>query len=189
MNDRRFDVVNDSLGFSVAIEDLPPEGLRISLTADAAKLSALAERLDVASIEQVTAAVELDWVKDEMGRRLVAVRGQIAAHLTQTCVVTLDPLQATLESEIDIRFTDRPDVAEPDLDSEPDDLDPPEYLPDGVIDVAEVVAQQLSLDINPFPRSPDLPYQDVSAGDTAEQEEVSRKPFAGLAALRDKLEK
>jgi uncharacterized metal-binding protein YceD (DUF177 family) len=189
MADRRFDVVSDSLEYSVSFEDLPAEGLWVSLTAGDAERSALAERLDVAEIEKVGAEIELAWVRDQMGRRLIAITGEVHASLTQICVVTLNPLPAELDCVIDLRMTDRPDVAEPDWEADHDDDDPPEYLPEGAIDLAEVIAQQLSLDINPFPRSPDLPYQDVSAGGDGDHADAPEKPFAGLAALREKLDK
>ena len=65
------------------------------------------------------------------------------------------------------------------FDAEIDDS--PELLTD-VLDLGEVAAEALSLALDPFPRSPDADKAlAAAAGDAPE------KPFAALAALRDRL--
>ena len=130
----------------------------------------------------------LQWVPGE--KHLIAVEGRVRTALVQNCVVTLEPLSETIDAGFGLRLTDLED----DGDGEVDDLerddgdhdqDPPEYAAEGVIDLGDLVAQQLALEINPFPRADGLPYLDVSTDSDAQIE--AGKPFAALAALRDKL--
>jgi len=59
--------------------------------------------------------------------------------------------------------------------------DDPERVVDGLIDVGELVAQHLSLNLDPYPRADD-------AGDPVElQTGPVASPFAALASLKDKL--
>jgi uncharacterized metal-binding protein YceD (DUF177 family) len=72
--------------------------------------------------------------------------------------------------------------------------DAPEPLSGNMLDVGEIVAEQLSLAADPYPRRPGAKLEDVMPkprkGEKAEMEagkgEQRRHPFAGLAALRDK---
>jgi hypothetical protein len=68
--------------------------------------------------------------------------------------------------------------------------DAPEPLAGNLLDVGEIVAQQLSLAADPYPRRPGVRLEDVLPKlrkDTRHgRHEPRRHPFAGLAALRDK---
>jgi len=58
-----------------------------------------------------------------------------------------------------------------------------------LLDVGEIVAEQLSLAADPYPRRPGAKLEDVLHGRAAGAGRARRAapaPFAGLAALRDK---
>ncbi len=184
------DIDSDHLGQRIVFEDLPPDGLWVRLRADSDDRRALAELLSVLSVESVEADLRLQWIAGE--NRLVEIDGTVRAALTQRCVVTLEPLAATLEGDIAIRFTDQAeqadqaDESDDGWESDAEEDDPPEYAADGIIDLGDLVAQQLALEVDPFPRTEGLAYQDISVGGDDDDAEAE-KPFAGLAALRDKL--
>ena len=68
--------------------------------------------------------------------------------------------------------------------------DSPEPLSGNLLDVGEIVAEQLSLAADPYPRRPGAKLEDVlprpRGGGRKGAPEQRRHPFAGLAALRDK---
>jgi len=64
--------------------------------------------------------------------------------------VTLDPVPGHVEDEFALLFADEAEDAGA-LDPNADPIEP---LVDGRIDIAEAVAQQLSLAIDPYPRAP-----------------------------------
>ena len=56
-----------------------------------------------------------------------------------------------------------------------------------MLDVGEIVAEQLSLAADPYPRRPGVKFEDVMPKPRrGGRPELRRHPFAGLAALKDK---
>jgi hypothetical protein len=68
--------------------------------------------------------------------------------------------------------------------------DAPEPLTGNLLDVGEIVAEQLSLAADPYPRKQGAKLEDVLPKPRRDgrhgRQEQRRHPFAGLAALRDK---
>ena len=111
----------------------------------------------------------------------------------QACVLTLDPVTQDLDDAFRIVFTkgladDRdPESGEAVLSAQ---ADAPEPLSGNLLDVGEIVAEQLSLVADPYPRRSGARLEDVlprpRGGGRKGPTEQRRHPFAGLAALRDK---
>ena len=98
-------------------------------------------------------------------------------------------MEATLEGSFERLYDIVPEPAEGSDDGNIyiDAEDPPEAVPEGKIDVGEVVAEQLALEINPFPRNPELSFADYSTDpDDGEKTESRGGPFPALAKLRKK---
>ncbi len=172
------------LACRLEVADLPADGVSLELIASADERAELATRLGVQEINELTATMH---VVREQGGAAYRVEGRLHALLVQTCVVTLQPLEAAIDEPILVRFTQSDDGEADDIDWDllPDDEDMPESIVDGAIDLGELAAEQLALEIDPFPRTPGVPYQDHSS-DEGDNEE---NPFSALATLRDKLSK
>jgi uncharacterized metal-binding protein YceD (DUF177 family) len=157
------------------------QGLRrFQLEASPTERAALARRLGL--IELVSLA-GTGFVRPGPGGRWT-VEGHLHAMVLQSCVVSLEPVQSTVEDSFELSFApmDDDDTAEVDLSADADT----EPLPlDGKLDVGEILAQQLSLALDPFPRAPG-----VGPGDRIESLEEGPArvaPFADLSArLRPK---
>lgn len=123
-----------------------------------------------------------------LGKRGWLVKGTLGASITQDCVVTLEPVKTRIDQEVSIRFL--PDTAieyDTPEDVLEDDIEPLEE----VIDLGQVAVEALSLAMPDYPRSVATELKPVTAapeGATPIKDEDT-KAFAGLAALRDKLEK
>jgi uncharacterized metal-binding protein YceD (DUF177 family) len=146
------------------------------IEATAPERRALAERLGIVAVGMLRAHVAIRRIR---GGTAVRLSGYLAADVTQSCVVTLDPVENHLEEEFTILYA--ADTSSDESALGPDtDISWPEPLPDGPLDIGEAVAQQLSLALDPYPRAagiePDRQWSSESAG--------SQNPFAGLAALR-----
>ena len=121
----------------------------------------------------------------------VVVEGRLRGRIVQACVLTLDPVTQDLDDTFRIVFKadmadDRdPESGEAVLNSQ---ADAPEPLTGNMLDVGEIVAEQLSLAADPYPRRPGakLESPEIPATRRKGQPEQRRHPFAGLAALRDK---
>jgi len=163
----------------VASHEVPEGGLELRIEATPDERIRLADYLDVPSVESMTAALSVTrW----RGRGL-AVRGTTRARVTQSCVVTLEPVEGLIDEEVETYFA--PDVAPrlhgstaeaaevPDIDVEP--------LINERVDIGALICEHLAIGLDPYPRKQGVAFQ--SEGDNGDEEEKSGA-FAALASLR-----
>lgn len=151
------------------------DGIRLSIEANAAERKALAGRFGIPSIETLRAEIELRRIR---GGAAVKLTGALLADVTQSCVVTLEPVKQHVEDSFEILYSD--DVTdEQSAIGAAADIAWPEPLPAGPLDVGEAVAEQLSLALDPYPRAAGVALESRWTG-----EEESAKPFAALDKLR-----
>ncbi|WP_343713001.1 DUF177 domain-containing protein [Inquilinus sp.] len=156
----------------IRVNTLPRDGRTIAIEADEAERAALARRFDLLALDEFKARFTLTQGRGDT----VVVAGTLAAAVVQRCVVTLDPVPATVEDEIEAVFAARDgrDEAEVEVDPLAAEVEP---LVDGRIDLGELAAQHLSLALDPYPRSPDAPEP---ATEPPEPGTETRRPFAVL---------
>jgi hypothetical protein len=173
----------------VDLDRMGPGGAALEIAPSDGERAALAKRFGFLGLPAFSARVTVD-------RRpgcQVVVEGRLRGRIVQACVLTLDPVTQDLDDAFRIVF--KQDMAD-DLDPESGEAmlnsqaDAPEPLVGNVLDVGEIVAEQLSLVADPYPRRPGAKLEDVLPrprhGGRKGQPEHRRHPFAGLAALRDK---
>ena len=162
----------------VIVADLDEE-TEMRIEADAHERQALAGRFDLLQLD--TLAAEIRVVR-EIGA-MVHVTGQVVADVTQSCVVTLAPVASHLEFPLDGRFAPAALVAEMEDDEEIlfEEEDPPEIIVDRRIDLGEAVAEQLALEINPFPRAEGAEFAGYDSG--PDDGSGGGNPFAVLQGL------
>lgn len=141
-----------------AVDRLPVGGQAFAVAASEAERSALAERFDLDGLDRLEAEGSVEAVPVAGSSPLVEVRGRLRADARQRCVVTLEPVPATLDTEFRRIFTREPvdeavGAAEIEIDALDDDE--PEPLPaGGTLDLGELVAEELAVALDPYPRSP-----------------------------------
>lgn len=170
----------------VVIEPWPEGGLEIALEATAAERRLLARRFDLIELPSLTASGSLERTAD--GREL-GFRGELRAEVVQSCVVSLDPVASRIQEPIERRYrrlAPGEALMGPELlvDPEAAEVEP---LRATSIDLGEVVAEELGLALDLYPRARGayerLPAlgPDVSLGDA----ERPASPFAVLEDLYD----
>ena len=113
--------------------------------------AALARRFDVPAIHLLEGEVELA----RQPGMVIKATGWLRAKVRRVCVVTLEEFDQTVEDRFETYFTDAPEaIGGKDLDISLEEDEDPEPVSGGAIDCGELVAQQLSLAMDPFPRSP-----------------------------------
>lgn len=136
---RRLDVVR--LGGAVRTD---------RIDADAAERAGLARRLAVEAILSLHAETRTARLP---GGGAITVEGRLTAEVVQRCVVTLEPFPNKVRAEFRRIFTTA--AAGPQreivIDAERDE---PEPLEGNVLDLGEIVAEELALALDPYPRSP-----------------------------------
>lgn len=171
----------------VALESVPDEGLDLALEAEAAERAAVARRL---GLEAVSRLELTGCLRRQGGSNLYRLTGMLRAEVVQTCVVSLEPLEARLEVALDRGFlvAEPEEGAAPEAEVEIEGDDPPDAVPGGVADLGEVAVEELALALDPYPRRPGaelpaaLPDGDGEAGDGEGGDEDG--PFSVLRRLK-----
>ena len=159
------------------VGDTPRTQKLIADESDRARIAVLFDLIDLQSLN-----AELSYRR--IGKAAIQITGAYKAHVVQSCVVTLEPVESDLASSFERCYEVGEPAAELDeIDFDPDAEDPPEYLAEPRINLAEIVTEQLGLDIPPFPRADGA---DLSSLEYAPDDSVDEKPnpFAILKTLR-----
>ncbi|WP_435259010.1 YceD family protein [Thioclava sp. FR2] len=157
---------------------------RFKLDPDAATRAAVAETLGLIELPRLRMKGELT----PSGSRDFTLKAVLEASIVQPCSVTLAPVPSDLKEDVVRRFV--ADWHEPEGDDvEMPEDDSAEPLPD-VIDLGHVAIEALALALPLYPRAPGAELGDVNATPPGAEPilESDMKPFAGLAALKAKLE-
>ncbi len=170
-------------------EDITATPAQMSLEAPPESLRALAQRFDVLSVEGIRADAVL---VREAGGAIVHVSGNFTAQITQSCVVSGQPVPCTIEETFEGWFSS-PDVTslakarhEKTMEKAGREMpileerDDPEPIVDGRIDVGELVAQHVLLAIDPYPHAPGVHYELGDDAPPVPEADERKNPFAKL---------
>lgn len=157
--------------------------VRVDVAAEPEERAALARRFALRALDKLEASYAIR--RDATG---VIARGHLSGQVTQSCVVTDEPVPATIEEDFAIRFmpeTEGPEAGDDEFELSEDECDTVFYS-GSAIDLGEAAAETLALALDPFPRSPKAAEVLKQAGVLSEEE---AGPFGALAGLKDKLGK
>lgn len=168
-----------------AVHDLPLAGRPFAIEAAADERAALARRFSIVAVERLSADGVLS--PQAAGRR-IKVEGRLSARVVQTCVITLEPLTGDIDTAFERLYGF--DLA----DEWPEDaagvyLDlasdlPVEPMTGDMLDLGDVVAEELALQLDPYPRAPGAAFPGVAdEGAGNEGQDAGAEAPRGLAAL------
>ena len=169
---------------TVELAAIPATGLERSISADSAELAALARAYDIAEVRKL--AADLTLTRETGG--VIRVNGRVIAEIVQTCVVSLVPVEQTIDESIDVRLVEAGSpraeaAARPGAEVmiNPDEPDPPDVLSGPILDLGVIATEHFLLAVDPYPRAPgaELPAE---AADSLP--DAGDSPFAALARLR-----
>jgi hypothetical protein len=161
---------------SVRREDVPETGQHLEIKADEEVRARLAVLAGVPAVPQL--GISADVTRHGEGLRAA---GRLTARVAQTCVVTLEPIENTIDEPFDILFLPqdvagavpaRPDPKEVDDTREP--------LINGAADLGAVATEFLLLGIDPYPRKPGAKFSGPA------EDRAADSPFASLSRLKDR---
>lgn len=174
-----------SLTRNVDISHLGNAGVKQHIVANDTERLSLQKDFDLLGFETLEADLDIKpW-----GPKGVKVEGRLRADLVQACIVTLQPVPAHIDHRFSLSFLpadaiaeDPKTVAEAEVIVIYDEEDPPEPLEGHSIDFGPILAEQLALALDPYPRAPGAMLPDA----VEEGAENPASPFAALSKLRDK---
>ncbi|MEO0543721.1 MAG: DUF177 domain-containing protein [Pseudomonadota bacterium] len=180
------------ISYPLNVSTLPTKGRTVIVQPDEAACEKLADEMDVLAVDGLRAAVTVSrWQRDG-----VRLSGPLKVIIRQACVVTLEPMESEIETEIDALFV--PDnskltrktsdqganamLIDPESDDAPETFTPPE------LDIGAVVHEFLALAIDPYPRSVQadeavLGSKNPVTDDNPDEDKPN--PFAILATLKN----
>ena len=160
------------------------------IRATAEECGGLARRFRLEGVERVTARLEVS-VWNGKGVRVV---GALDARLTQRCVVSLEVMPQRVSRRF-VSFFTAPGMSPPPPESLSSlslkdgaevEAEDPEEMGEKGVDLGELVAQQLSLALDPYPQLPDARLPECAAAPHAGMDAASlgaNRLAASLAAL------
>jgi uncharacterized metal-binding protein YceD (DUF177 family) len=166
------------LSRQLRLDRVPPAGVVLDIAASERERDALARRFGVLSVPELSAGVSLRAEGPGRWR----VEGRLQALVVQACGITLEPVEQRIDETFVLRFTsDREEI-----DRETGELivgaEAAEPLEADSLDLGDIVADQLGLAIDPFPRKPGAQLTDILP--PAPDRPAEEGPFAALAALK-----
>ncbi len=168
------------LDWSLKVDDVGPAGYAAKRPASVEECRQVALDLDAVSVERLSADVTIRAVSTGRYR----LSGRLEALLTQTCVVTLEPVQSRIDEELSAELWPAEDIG-PLADGEHSVLegDVPEPVENGRIAIGRIVFEHLAAAIDPYPRKEDASF-DAEALGVGEQSSKPAGPFAVLSKLK-----
>ncbi|MCB1543711.1 MAG: DUF177 domain-containing protein [Rhodoblastus sp.] len=176
------------------VGEVPPQGADVALEADASVRDRLARQNGLVALSSAVAKLHAA----RRGREGLHVTGEVRARLTQTCVVSLEDFESEIIEPVDVEFEParakpvrdegermsrrRRDARPPVEEDEEgmDDLDAPDEIVDGKVDLGALAAEFLTLGIDPYPRKPGVAFEEPKA------QGATISPFARLAERKEK---
>jgi len=154
----------------VEVREVPETGLHLELEANETARSAIAKVAQLTWIAKLHAS--FDVTRRGAG---LHVTGRVTAEVGQTCVVTLEAVTNRIDEDVDLTFL--PGAPEPVAGGDAE-MNAPEALRDGRIDLGAIATEFLVLGIDPYPR------KEGAAFDAPAADDDTPHPFAALAALK-----
>ncbi|MER2519196.1 MAG: YceD family protein [Bdellovibrionales bacterium] len=164
------------------VDKITTSGVEQEVEAKSNERLKLAERFGLIEVKELRATLRAELIE---GGRTVAVTGTMLAEVVQRCVVSLDPIPASLEQDIDTHFAVYPLPASDSAVISDPDLDDIEAVENGTIDLGELAAQTMGIALDPYPRKPNIPYVRAISADPSAENTVVEGPFAKLAELKE----
>lgn len=175
----------------VVIEPWPEGGIAVELSADPAERRTLARRFDLLELGSLKAAGRLE--RRPPGGE-IWFEGWLEAEVVQECVVSLEPVPATIRQPIErgwrrLKGPVEPGAADAGLDLGLVDEDDIEPLTGRTLDLGAAVAEELALALEPYPRAADaeaLVSERLGPNISFGAAEPPEAPLAALAQLKDR---
>ena len=168
----------------VGRDTLAEAGSLHEIEANAEERAALVRRFGLTDLDSLQARIA---VAPAAGGALLRLSGNFEAEVVQPCVVTLEPVRSRVTEAFEQLYSLEPGAESQTAEVEvaPEEDDPPEPVGAEGIDVGELVAQQLSVALDPYPRAEGASLESLEeAGSTGGETALEEGPFSVLAALK-----
>ncbi len=173
---------------AVDVTSFGAKGRFFKFQATEAESRALAGRYLVLSVNDLDVECKITPARKGSYKLVATFR----AIVVQSCGITLDPIEENIAGEFTLTLmlpSGQKIKENSEIDFNPDEEDI-EFLESNLIDVGELVAQHLSLEINPYPRRIDAIGDELGQKIVQEEDVIlegeKKNPFEVLKSLKHK---
>lgn len=164
------------LDWSYSISDIPETGLAAERRATPAARAEIAAALDLLACNRLETRYEVK----PLSQGWYLLVGTLEADVTQSCVVTLEPVESHLVEPLEVEFRPGLPAGVAEFDAlEARDIEP---LEGGAIPLGRIVYEHLASAIDPYPRKEGVVLEQPSGG--SKDAEEGANPFAILKQLK-----
>lgn len=164
----------------VLVSDLTSTPKIMQLEANPQECKALAKRFDIVDIHYLRIEASI-WRKMDTG--IICFKGVIRSKVVQSCVVSFAPVTTKIEVEFKEFFEEG--IPHPMKEEEEiimdlsmlEDEESPEMITGNNLDIGEIIAQNLSLSLDDYPRAKDADLSNL----IEKPQGGALSPFAGLS--------
>ena len=179
--------LDGTLSYPVSVQRLPQKGLNVKIEADEKERAALRDFHELEDVRSFRADLQMaPWKKDG-----IRVRGTVHADIVQACVVTLEPIETSIDTEIDTLYVpENSRLARLPLDENGELVisaegpDIPETFSGDTLDAGVIAEEFFELAIDPYPRKEGVEVAPAPASNDGTGEDAA-KPSNPFAALKD----
>ncbi|WP_443747473.1 YceD family protein [Asticcacaulis solisilvae] len=160
--------------------DSARQGLTLDLVADEDRRKIIAEGFGMVSLDALIAHIV---TRDTKGvKPLVHLHIALRGEVTQECGVSLEPFTHAISADLDLDLIESRDVTDEiaavgENELGLDDLDEPDVVQNGQIDLGQYIIEALGEAYDPFARKPGVVFEEP-------EPEREPSPFAVLAKLK-----
>jgi uncharacterized protein DUF177 involved in 23S rRNA accumulation len=164
----------------VKVDDIK-DGAEGLIEANPVECRAIAETLDLVALHRLACAYRLH----HQGGGRIGLKGTLQAAATQTCVVSLEPVESVIDVPVEMEFWPLALIGELSTEDKAHPLrDWPEPIREGKVDLGAAIYETFATALDPFPKreGASLDWQDGEGQPQGEQ--TPKGPFAALAPLK-----
>ncbi len=164
--------------FLIHPSELDEVETKFDLNAESNERSALSHRFGLQGIDAFKLSIT---VKHLRKRNAVQVNGKLHAQIIQNCVVSLIPIENTIDEVFEVIFYEKNQLVSEELF----DDDQFETYENDTIDLGEFGAQELALATNPYPRAEGIADETIGPY-LPTNDNTKTNPFSALAGIKQK---
>lgn len=168
-------IVASPLSKTIVPSSVSTVGSMMEIVATEAERLAITATFDLLELRSFSCRFELQRSGDT-----ITMEGRVRSDLAQACVVSLAPVNETIDATFERKFVRQVERSAPGDHVEDVDLvesDPPDSYTD-TIDLAAVALEEFALALDPYPRAPGVEFKPVE-----DEDDEADSPFAVLRSL------
>ena len=166
--------MSHKLSHKVIVDNITGKKHCVVIEASEDEYPELIKRLGILGIKNLKAKVILQR-KD----KIIQVNGNFSCDAVQECVVSLKPVTSCIGNDFEMAFCEEPQEMTEDGIM---DINAMDVVENGVINLGDVIAEQISLALPDYPKAKDAEFFDyIEAPEALETKgKPTRRPFAEL---------